>query len=145
MLLRSKFRRLTRRLRPATGMGRPTGSPASHPPRRLAQQAVRRAGAAAFDRAGLGHRGRRQHRHGAGHASSHFEETDAAYIDGHVITLSPQVSALVKAVPVDDNQMVHKGDVIVQLDPTDYQVALDQARANQAAMEGEAAAGPERH
>jgi membrane fusion protein (multidrug efflux system) len=67
---------------------------------------------------------------------SHFQETDDAYIEGHVITMSPQVSALVKTVMIQDNQVVHKGDVLVQLDPADYQVALDQAKANQAAMDG---------
>ena len=51
--------------------------------------------------------------------ASHFESTDDAYIEGHVITISPQVSALVKAVLIDDNKIVHKGDVLVQLDPTD--------------------------
>ncbi len=68
--------------------------------------------------------------------ASHFQDTDDAYIEGHVITMSPQVSALVKSVLVEDNALVHKGDVLVQLDPADYQVALDQAKANQAAMEG---------
>ncbi len=68
--------------------------------------------------------------------ASQFQDTDDAYVEGHVITLSPQISALVKSVLVQDNQTVHKGEVIVQLDPADYQVALDQASANQAAMEG---------
>jgi membrane fusion protein (multidrug efflux system) len=68
--------------------------------------------------------------------AAQFVETDDAYIEGHVITISPQISAAVKTVLVDDNAVVHKGDVIVQLDPSDYQVALDQARATQAAMAG---------
>jgi membrane fusion protein (multidrug efflux system) len=68
--------------------------------------------------------------------ASHFQETDDAFIEGDVIAISPQVSAEVKDVLVLDNATVKKGDVIVQLDPTDYQVALDQATANQAAMEG---------
>jgi membrane fusion protein (multidrug efflux system) len=46
------------------------------------------------------------------------------------------VSALVKKVHVDDNTMVHKGDVLVELDQTDYLVALDQAKATESAMEG---------
>jgi membrane fusion protein (multidrug efflux system) len=71
--------------------------------------------------------------------AARFVETDDAYIEGHVVTLSPQVSALVKSVLVLDNQFVHKGDPIVQLDPTDYQLALDQANANAAAMEGKLA------
>lgn len=68
--------------------------------------------------------------------ASHFQSTDDAYIEGRIITISPQVSALVKAVHVDDNKMVHKNDVLVELDPTDYQVALDQAKATLGAMQG---------
>jgi membrane fusion protein (multidrug efflux system) len=69
--------------------------------------------------------------------ASHFESTDDAFIDGHVVPISPQIPALVRAVYVDDNTLVHKGDVLVQLDPTDYQVALDQTRATAAAMLGQ--------
>jgi membrane fusion protein (multidrug efflux system) len=68
-----------------------------------------------------------------------FESTDDAYIEGHVIAISPQVSALVKAVKITDNMEVTKGQVMVQLDPADFQVALDQATASQAAMEGKLA------
>jgi membrane fusion protein (multidrug efflux system) len=68
--------------------------------------------------------------------ASHFESTDDAYIEGQVVTISPQVSALVKSVAVDDNTQVQKGQLLVQLDPTDYEVALEQAQATQAAMEG---------
>ena len=65
-----------------------------------------------------------------------YESTDDAYIDGHVISISPQVSALVAAVHIDDNQYVHKGDLLVELDPTDYQVALNQARGAEASTKG---------
>jgi membrane fusion protein (multidrug efflux system) len=65
-----------------------------------------------------------------------FESTDDAFIDGHVIAISPQVSGLVAAVHFDDNQMVHKGDLLVELDPTDYRVALDQARGAEVAAKG---------
>jgi membrane fusion protein, multidrug efflux system len=66
----------------------------------------------------------------------HFETTDDAFIDGHIIPVSPQVAALVAAVHVDDNQLVHKGDLLVELDPTDYQVALAQAQGSEAAAKG---------
>lgn len=69
--------------------------------------------------------------------ASHYESTDDAFIDGHVVSISPQVPALVKAVHVDDNTLVKKGDVLVELDPTDYQVALEQAQATQTAMKGQ--------
>ncbi len=65
-----------------------------------------------------------------------YESTDDAYIDGHVISISPQVCALVAAIHIDDNQYVHKGDLLVELDPTDYQVALNQARGAEASKKG---------
>jgi membrane fusion protein, multidrug efflux system len=68
--------------------------------------------------------------------ASRYASTDDAYIEAQVVTISPQVSALVKTLDVDDNKVVKKGDVLVELDPTDFQVALEQAKATQAAMEG---------
>ena len=58
------------------------------------------------------------------------ESTDDAYTTGHIHNISSRVAGTVIAVRVDDNQMVHQGDVLVQLDPTDYQVQVDEARAN---------------
>ena len=57
------------------------------------------------------------------------ETTDDAQIDGHIDPVSARVSGTVVQVSVDDNQYVEKGTVLVQLDPTDYQVALDKAKA----------------
>jgi len=68
-----------------------------------------------------------------------FEETDDAYIDGHVIPITPQVSALVSAVHIGDNQLVHKGDLLIELDPTDFDVALQQAQGAQASASGKLA------
>ena len=68
--------------------------------------------------------------------SQQFEETDDAFIDGHVIPISPQVSALVAAIHIDDNSQVHKGDPLVDLDPTDYRVALQQMQGAEAAAAG---------
>jgi membrane fusion protein (multidrug efflux system) len=65
-----------------------------------------------------------------------FEETDDAFIDGHVIAVTPQVSARVVKVNVNDNQLVHAGDVLVELDTTDFDVALQQAQGAQAAAAG---------
>jgi len=65
-----------------------------------------------------------------------YESTDDAYIDGHVISISPQVSALVAAIHFDDNQYVHKGDLLVELDPKDYQIALNQAQGAEASAKG---------
>jgi len=65
-----------------------------------------------------------------------YESTDDAYIDGHVISINPQVSALVASIHIDDNVYVHKGDLLIELDLTDYQVALSQKRGAEASAKG---------
>jgi len=62
--------------------------------------------------------------------SRHWESTDDAQIDGHIYPISARVGGQVIKVNYDDGQFVHKGDVLVQIDPTDYQVALDRAQAD---------------
>ena len=61
--------------------------------------------------------------------------TDDAYVDAHSAMISPKVSGYISDVPVNDNQHVKAGDVVVRIDPRDYQTALDQARANVAAAQ----------
>ncbi len=61
---------------------------------------------------------------------SSYESTDDAEVDGHVMPVSARISGYVAKVNVDDNQQVRAGDVLVEIDPRDYQVAVDQARAN---------------
>lgn len=56
--------------------------------------------------------------------------TDNAYIDAPVISLTSQVSGPALSVAVRDNQHVHKGDLLVQVDPRPFQIALEQAEAN---------------
>jgi membrane fusion protein, multidrug efflux system len=65
-----------------------------------------------------------------------YEWTDDAFIDGDIIPISPQVAAKTNSVLVSDNQPVKKGDVLVLLDPTDYQVVLDQKKATESSMRG---------
>src|SRR5438874_457953 len=55
--------------------------------------------------------------------------TDDAQVDGHVTAISPKISGNVEAVLVDDNQQVKAGQVLVRLDPRDYQARVDQVRA----------------
>jgi membrane fusion protein (multidrug efflux system) len=62
--------------------------------------------------------------------SRHWEDTDDAEIDGHIYPISARVAGHVIKVNFDDGQLVHKGDILVILDPTDYQVALQRARAD---------------
>jgi len=63
--------------------------------------------------------------------------TDDAYIAGHIAPVSVRVSGTVVRVHVDDNQQVKEGDVLVRLDPRDYEVALAQARAAVEAAKGD--------
>ncbi len=62
--------------------------------------------------------------------SRHWESTDDAEIDGHIYPVSARVGGQVIMVNYDDGQVVRKGDVLVQIDPTDYQVALARAQAD---------------
>jgi len=58
-----------------------------------------------------------------------FESTDDAFIDGGIVQISPRVPGQVLRVLVTDNQRVNKGDLLVELDPRDYETAVAQARA----------------
>jgi membrane fusion protein (multidrug efflux system) len=58
-----------------------------------------------------------------------FETTDDAEVDGHLNAISSRIEGTVTHVYVDDNQVVKANDPLVDLDPRDYQVALDQAEA----------------
>lgn len=66
----------------------------------------------------------------------HYVSTTDAYIDGHVMQIAPQVSARVIGLDIDDNQLVRKGELMVELDPTDFNVALEQAQAQLFSAEG---------
>jgi membrane fusion protein, multidrug efflux system len=69
------------------------------------------------------------------------ESTDDAQVDAHIAPVSARVSGTAVAVNVDDNQVVKAGQVLVQLDPKDYQLALDRAKADLAdALAGHRAA-----
>lgn len=61
-----------------------------------------------------------------------YESTDDAQIDGHINSISPRVSGHVIKLNVDDNQYVQAGTVLVEIDPTDYQVAVERAKADYA-------------
>ncbi len=62
--------------------------------------------------------------------SRKWESTDDAEIDGHIYPISARVGGQVVKVSFDDGQFVHKGDVLVQVDNTDYKVAVDRAQAD---------------
>ena len=64
-------------------------------------------------------------------AVAHNEvETDDAYVNGNLVRLTPQVSGTVVAINTDATQFVQQGQVLVQLDPHDTEVAHAQARAS---------------
>jgi membrane fusion protein (multidrug efflux system) len=70
-----------------------------------------------------------------------FEETDDAQVDGYITAVSPRVAGTVARVLVEDNQTVKQGDLLVELDAADLEVALAQARA--AVAQAEAAVAQE--
>jgi len=55
--------------------------------------------------------------------------TDDAQVDGHIIPISPKIYGKVLEVLVNDNQQVKQGQVLVRIDPQDYQAKVDQAQA----------------
>lgn len=72
--------------------------------------------------------------------SRHWEDTDDAQIDGYIYPISARVNGHVIKVNYDDGDFVKKGDVLVVIDPTDYQVALERARADYADAQAQAEA-----
>jgi membrane fusion protein, multidrug efflux system len=71
---------------------------------------------------------------------STYETTDDAEIDGHLMPLSARISGYIQKVNVDDNQYVTAGTVLAEIDPRDYQVAVDQAKAQLADAQASAQA-----
>ena len=67
-----------------------------------------------------------------------YESTDDAQVDGHLMPLSARISGYVIKVNVDDNQYVQAGTVLAEIDPRDFQVAVDNARADLAAAQATA-------
>jgi membrane fusion protein, multidrug efflux system len=64
-----------------------------------------------------------------------IESTDDAYVGGDITVIAPKVSGFISRVAVTDNQIVHAGDVLVQLDDRDYVAARARAIASVAAQE----------
>ena len=58
-----------------------------------------------------------------------YESTDDAQVDGHLNGVTSRVDGVIKAVYVEENQTVQAGQLIAELDPRDYQVALEEAQA----------------
>ena len=72
--------------------------------------------------------------------STFSEDTDDAQISGHLIQVSARINGHVLKVDVQENQQVKAGDVIAELDPKDYEIAVENAQAALATAEANAAA-----
>ncbi len=60
---------------------------------------------------------------------STFETTDDAFVEGHIVRISPKVTGIIEKLYIDDNQHVKKGDLLLQIDDRDYKVRYEQAKA----------------
>jgi membrane fusion protein, multidrug efflux system len=69
-----------------------------------------------------------------------FESTDDAFVEGDVTDLAPKIAGRVDRVLIDDNQHVKKGDLLVAIDPRDYDAALRQKQASLDSFKAQAAA-----
>ncbi len=58
-----------------------------------------------------------------------YQSTDNAFVEGHIVSIAPRVEGPVLKLLIDDNQHVKKGDLLLEIDPKDYEVKLAQARA----------------
>jgi membrane fusion protein (multidrug efflux system) len=72
--------------------------------------------------------------------STFSEDTDDAQVNGHLIQVSARVAGQILKVDVEENQVVNAGDPIAELDPRDYQVAVENAEAALASATANAAA-----
>ena len=59
----------------------------------------------------------------------HFQSTDDAFVEGHIVSVAPRVSGPVIEMLIDDNKPVKKGDLLIVIDPNDYEAKLAQSKA----------------
>lgn len=69
--------------------------------------------------------------------SSRYESTDDAFLDGHIIPISAKISGHVQKVYIRDNQWVKAGELLVEIDPQDFQVHFEKAQAALKSAEAE--------
>ena len=69
--------------------------------------------------------------------STYFQSTDDAFVEGRLITVAPRVSGPVVNLLVDDNDNVEAGQLLVEIDPTDYEVKLHETEAKLAQAKAE--------
>ena len=64
-------------------------------------------------------------------------QTDDAEVSANLIGIAPEISGRIVKINVKDNQLVHKGDVLFEIDPIPYQHSLEIAQSQQATLEGQ--------
>ncbi len=58
-----------------------------------------------------------------------YKSTDDAFVEGHIITVSPRIQGQVISLKIDDNMEVKKGDLLLEIDPNDYKARLNQSKS----------------
>ncbi len=58
-----------------------------------------------------------------------YQGTDDAFVEGHIVSIAPRVSGPVEKLLIDDNQLVKKGELLLEIDSKDYETALKQKEA----------------
>ncbi len=61
--------------------------------------------------------------------SSHYQHTDDAYLESHMVSVAPKVSGQIIEVYIDDNDKVKAGDLVAKIDPVDYKVRYEELNA----------------
>ncbi len=61
--------------------------------------------------------------------ASHYQSTDDAYVESHMVKIAPRVSGQIEEIFITDNQKIKEGDVVAIIDDRDYEVRFDQADA----------------
>ena len=61
--------------------------------------------------------------------ASHYQSTDNAYVESHIVQIAPRVSGQITEVFITDNQPVKEGDIVAIIDDRDYSIKFDQADA----------------
>ncbi len=64
------------------------------------------------------------------HHTTLYPSTSDAYVHASVVTIAPQISGRISLLPVKDHQHVEKGQLLIQIDPAPFRIALDRAKAN---------------
>src|SRR5574337_1213076 len=64
----------------------------------------------------------------SGYRKTHVT-TDDAFVDGNIHTIAAKINGTVKAIHISDNQAVKKGELLIEIDPTDYDVKFQEAKS----------------